>query len=62
VQFAITTGPDGLILTGPGGDLRFEGQDAEALATALGGTTFQLQDLSCPIPVACSRAGGATAI
>jgi ribosomal protein L16 Arg81 hydroxylase len=50
VQFAIATGPGGLILTGPGGDLRFDGHDGEALATALGGTSFQLQDLSCPDP------------
>jgi hypothetical protein len=50
VQFRIDRRADGLILTGPGGDLRFGPQDAEALAIALSGAAFEVGTLPCPDP------------
>jgi hypothetical protein len=50
VQFRIDRRADGPILTGPGGDLRFGPEDAEALAIALSGAAFEVGTLPCPDP------------
>jgi hypothetical protein len=50
VQFRITDGVDGPVLTGPGGDLRFGREERSALDVALSGRRFAVPELQCPDP------------
>jgi hypothetical protein len=50
VQFRIGQSADGPVLTGPGGDLRFGGEERAALDVALSGRLFALPELECPDP------------